>query len=44
MRNMLTSLLQAYGRPVSPFWAKVKTYLPVALVLGTVDRPAEPAG
>ena len=44
MRTMLTALLLAYGHPVSPFWAKVKAYLPVALTLGTITLGALAAG
>ncbi len=44
MRALLTRVLLAYGHPVSPFWAKVKAYLPVALVLGAVALGALAAG
>ena len=44
MRTMVTSLVLAYGQPVSPFWAKVKAYLPVALTLATITLGALAAG
>ena len=44
MRNMLTTLLPAYGQPASAFCARVKAYVPVALALGTVAMGALAAG
>jgi hypothetical protein len=43
MRTVLTAAL-ANWQPTTPFWARVKLYLPISLVLGAIAASAMAGG